>query len=273
MTRDVGSFNILDANPSVTLTVYSGSENIASVNLMADILVFNLADPPNSPLTPRVSLKVFNKGEFDNEGNTVISLTLQEIVDAIGFPLDSLKGGDVVNLYNFVTLDDGRLFPDTLTLNDQNYLNLGSPFVTTTTSSFNAFLPFAISCPSDLENGTLYDVNTVVEATCCGLPTGPFVGVRKATVTQNGTNTYEISDFLADYFAVFNGPADEAIVVTDVCNIITVDGTTCPTSSFLCYIPNSTNAFGSYDPDTDTWVIRWEDAFGNGIRGVTTLTP
>jgi len=273
MVRDVSSFNILDANPAVSLTVFSQSENIASVDLMADILVFNLADPNNSPLTPRAKLQTVNKGEFDDEGSLVITLTLQEIVDALGFPLDSLKGGDVINLYNIASLDDGRIFPDTLTLNNQQYLNLENPFFTTTTTSFSAFLPFPISCPSELETTTLYDVNIVVENTCCGLPTGPLAGVRAATVTKKGGNTYVISDFLADYFAPFTGPADEPVVVSDVCNIIQVDGTDCPSSSFLCYVPNTTAAFGSYDPATDVWVIRWEDAFGNAIRGVTTLTP
>ena len=273
MIRDVSSFNILDANPTVNLTVYSESENIASVDLMADVLVFNLADPNNSPLTNRALIRTVNAGEFDNEGSLVITLTLEEIVDAIGFPLDSLKGGDIINLYNFATLDDGRLFPDTLELNGQNFVNLENAFFTTTTTSFSSLLPFPISCPSNLETTTVYNVSTVVENTCCGLATGPVPGTNTATVTKTGSDTYEISDILNGYLSGFSGLADEPTIVKDVCNIIQVDGSGSPAVRFLLYVPNTVSPFGSYDPDTDTWVIRWEDAFGNNIRGTTTLTP
>jgi hypothetical protein len=131
-----------------------------------------------------------------------------------------------------------------------------------------------VSCSSDLADATVYDVSTSVTGTCCGLPVGTFAG-NTATVTEIGVGQYQISDFLNDYFAPFNGPGvDEPIVVIDVCNTITVDPATCPATSFLCYGSNTTDPVGgSYDEGTGVWVISWEDSFGNGIRGITTLTP
>ncbi|MFY0628093.1 MAG: hypothetical protein JXR07_17475 [Reichenbachiella sp.] len=131
-----------------------------------------------------------------------------------------------------------------------------------------------VSCSSDLADATVYDVTTNVTGTCCGLPTGNIAGGNTATVTEIGVGQYAISDFLNFYFAPFTGPgADEEIFVIDVCNSISVDAVNCSATSFLCYGPNSTDPTGSYDPVTGIWVIKWEDAFGNGIRGVTTLTP
>ncbi len=200
---------------------------------------------------------------------------LVEAFESIGSEND-LNVGDVFTFVCGVNFEDGTSLP--AFIRDANGNALPNFSVNFAGSGNNPGFDFAITrsvaCSSNLGGPQTYTAEVNVTGTCCGLATGIQPGGRSnVTVTQIGTGQYEISDALGDHLAVFFGSAPEPLVVLDVCNTLTVDALTCSDASVLCYGPNTQDPAGSYDPATGVFVIKWEDAFGNGIRGVTTLTP
>ena len=205
------------------------------------------------------------------EWPVVLELVADDIKSAFPseiFTEDSLKLGDVFQVAVDIYLNDGRVLEGFVPGSDGGMIFAYSPSLQGNLNSTT--LTYAVSCPSDLASSTVYNVSCEVKTTCCGLPTGVYTGTT-ATVTDLGEGDYEISDFMANYLTTAGIPAgDEPIIVTDVCNIINVNPNRCSATSVLCYVPTTD---GSYDPNTDTWVLEWVDAFGNNISGTTTLTP
>ncbi|MCP4456439.1 MAG: hypothetical protein GY816_00180 [Cytophagales bacterium] len=271
MIPDLVSYNLFDADPTIVLTTYTESGAVIdNVTTMVEYAPFG------GTTTQREVLNTFQGSELTNDGSKQITIRLLEVASLFGIDPGLMLGGDRVNIYNIVTTNSGLIFPDTVVLDGAPFINVENALITAVaTTSFTSNLSFPIVCPSDLASTREYNIEVIVGGTCCGLPTGSIGQVRTVTVAEVDTGKYEISDVLSDYLAPFFGSAPEPLVVDDVCNLIYVDGaiTSCSQASALCYIPNTTDGVGSYDPDTDTWVIKWEDAFGNGIRGITTLTP
>ncbi len=184
---------------------------------------------------------------------------------------EDFEVGDEVVISGTIHMQDGRVLPAFVP--DAN----GLPVLAYSTSfpgqpGLNVSLTYNVSCGSDLASATIYDLEVVVTGTCCGLATETLTG-RTATVSAGaGAGKYIISDILGGHLVPFSLDPEGA-VVTDVCNVIIVDGTANTSFNGLQYMPNSDDGLGSYDPVTDTWIIKWEDGFGNGIKGVSTLTP
>ena len=211
-------------------------------------------------------------GNFTSWPQTM-AVTVSDIVSSIDALTSStdLEVGDVLTITSTIHLEDGRSLPGFVP--DGNNLPIlafspsfpGQP-------GLNVALFYNVACGSDLASATIYDLRVEVTGTCCGLATEILTG-RTATVTEApGVGKYIISDALGGHLAPF-GIDPEGVVVTDVCNVLTVDANQNAPGNTLQYMPNSEDPNGSYDPDSDTWIIKWEDAFGNGIRGVTTLIP
>jgi hypothetical protein len=141
LAPDKNSFDISAGDPEINFTIYTDTKTIDHVEIYVDLLKFGSDGP-----TPRALLKEIPGNTLGT--STSVTLKLSDFVGAVGLTLDDLGGGDLFNIYNEVTLSDGRVYPDTLELGDDKFVNVENPFFTAAgTTSFTATLAFPVLCP------------------------------------------------------------------------------------------------------------------------------
>jgi hypothetical protein len=151
VVRDVSSFDSTNPNASVTLTVYSETENIQEADMY--VSHFSLIENQETRQFPLASLQ---GSEISNDGTTQLTFSLVELTAAMNKTPEDLAGGDAVNIYSIVTLTDGRVYPDTVRVDSDNqFLNVTPNIIqSSATTSFSPKLVFPILCELDETFGT-----------------------------------------------------------------------------------------------------------------------
>jgi hypothetical protein len=143
MAPDKNSFDISAGDPEINFTIYSDTRTIDHVDIFVDLVQFGSEGP-----TPRALLKQIPGNTLGTSPSTTVAIKLSEFVGAVGLTLGDLAGGDLFNIYNEVTMSDGRIYPDTLELGDEEFVNVENPFFTAAgTTSFTSTLAFPVLCP------------------------------------------------------------------------------------------------------------------------------
>jgi hypothetical protein len=142
VTPDIGSFDISKGDPDINFTVYTDNTNIDKLTVMVELFQFGSDGPTQQKVLTEVP------GSSLSKAGSVVSLKLSDFVGAVGLTLEDLAGGDVFTIYNVVSMNDGRKYPDTLTLGDKRYVNIENSFITSSgTTSYTATLSFPVLCP------------------------------------------------------------------------------------------------------------------------------
>lgn len=143
MAPDKNTFDISLGDPEINFTLYSDATSIEKVTILVEFIEFG-GDGPS----PRRVLKEIPGDAFGTSPSSSMTIKLSEFVAAVGLTLDELAGGDIFTIYNQVSLADGRVYPDTLQLGDNEYVNLENAFFTAAgTTSYTGTLSFAVLCP------------------------------------------------------------------------------------------------------------------------------
>lgn len=259
MNASTNSFNLFEPDAEITLTTYTEtSSNIDNVSILIERL------PVGATVSSdRAEIASLQGSELTNDGSVVVTTSLRAAAEQLGLTVADLNGGDVFTLYNIVTLNSGQVYPDTVTLNENQFLNVENPFVTASaTTSFTSNLTFPITCPSDpaIWEGTY---NSEITASNYG----GFVGAtNQVEITFVGPEPfrYQISDISALAYAPFGGteyPGD----IFDICEVPVPQ----PTNTF----GNTTHTGGS-TIDLNTGIITlnyFED--NNGLSWTIVFTP
>jgi hypothetical protein len=140
---DKNSFDISAGDPEINFTIYSDNKNIDKVTIYVDLIKFGSDGP-----TPQALLTEIPGNTLGDSPSTTVQMKLSEFVSAVGLTLDDLGGGDIFNIYNQVYLNDGRVYPDTLEFDGEEYANVENAFFTAAgTTSFTTTLTFPVLCP------------------------------------------------------------------------------------------------------------------------------
>lgn len=140
---DKTTFDISAGDPVINFTVYSDTRTIQSVQILVDFQKFG---DENS--TPIRLVKEFPGNQLGVTPSIDVPIKLSEFASAVGLSLDDLSGGDVFTIHNKVTMVDGRVYPDTLVLGANQYVNLENSFFTAAnTTSFTSTLAIPVLCP------------------------------------------------------------------------------------------------------------------------------
>lgn len=143
MAPDKGSFDISAGDPQINFTIYSDTKTIEKITIFVELLQFGSGGP-----TSQAMLKEIPGNVFANSPSSTVSLKLSEFVGAVGLTLDDLAGGDMFTIYNQVSMADGRVYPDTLQLGDDGFVNVENSFFTAAgTTSYTGTLSFPVLCP------------------------------------------------------------------------------------------------------------------------------
>ena len=143
MAPDKNSFDISVGDPQINFTLYSDTRSIEKITFMVELLQFGTGGP-----TPRAVLKEIPGSTFGSNPSTSVALKLSDFVSAVGLTLGDLAGGDEFTLYNVVTMNDGRVYPDTLKFGDEEFVNVENSFFTSAGStSFTSQISFPVLCP------------------------------------------------------------------------------------------------------------------------------
>jgi hypothetical protein len=140
---DKGSFDISAGDPAINLTMYSDTKTIDKVTILVELAQFGSDGP-----TSRAVLKEIPGNVFSNSSSSTVSIKLSEFASAVGFSVDELAGGDIFNIYNQVSMNDGRVYPNTIQLGDNQFSNVENSFFTSAGStSFTGTIAFPVLCP------------------------------------------------------------------------------------------------------------------------------
>lgn len=143
MVPSVPSIDISAGDPDMTFTMYSENNNIDRVTILVELLQF-----ANNELTPRATLSEIDGGTITNDGSSQVTFALSDFTSVLGLSNDDLNGGDIFTVYNIVTMEDGTVYPDTIELGGEKFLNIEQAFVTAgATTSFTTNLSFPVLCP------------------------------------------------------------------------------------------------------------------------------
>lgn len=142
MIPDIKAFNLADADPTVKFTMYSETGNIRKVSVVVELFQFL-----NDATTPRYVVKEIDGATLTNDGSSQTTISLQEMADAVKVDAATLGGGDIFTIYNVVELENGNVYPDTLSLGGQDFVNTENSFFTAgATTSYTAQLNFPMVC-------------------------------------------------------------------------------------------------------------------------------
>ena len=143
MSPDVGSFDLSVGDPEINFNLLTDVKTIEKITIYVDLNQFGSDGP-----TSRAMLKEIPGDVFGNSPSASVPIKLSEFVGAVGLTLDDLAGGDIFTIYNQVHLTDGRVYPDTLQLGDNEYVNLENSFFTAAaTTSFTGTMSLPVLCP------------------------------------------------------------------------------------------------------------------------------
>ncbi len=143
MSPDKNTFDISQGDPQINFTVYSDTKSIDNVRIIVEFVEFG----GDGPSTRRL-LKELPGNVFATSPSTTVSIKLSEFAAAVGLTLNDIKGGDIFNIHNQVNMVDGRVYPDTLDLGGDEYVNVENSFFTSAGStSYTSTLSFAVLCP------------------------------------------------------------------------------------------------------------------------------
>ncbi len=142
LAPDKNAFDISAGDPEINFTIYTDSKTIDNVVIYVDLLKFGSDGPTSQALLKEIP------GSMLTPPSTNVQMKLSEFVGAVGLTLDDLGGGDIFNIYNEVTLSDGRVYPDTLEFDGEEFANIENAFFTAAgTTSFTTTLTFPVLCP------------------------------------------------------------------------------------------------------------------------------
>ncbi len=140
---DKATFDISVGDPEINFTMYSDTKTIDRVTILVELVQFGSDGP-----TPRAVLKEIPGNVFSNSPSSTLSIKLSEFANAVGLTVDDLAGGDIFTIYNQVNMVDGRVYPDTLNLGGDDFINVENSFFTAAgTTSFTGVLNFPVLCP------------------------------------------------------------------------------------------------------------------------------
>jgi hypothetical protein len=222
--RLVVDTDFLDAldipNATLEMSVYTEVSTISTVDLYVDYFSFSQDSTYDRALVATIS-----GTQFDSQGiieNFV--LTSLSISDAVGIDIADMSGGDRLDFAIFTTLDDGRVYPDSVGFGD--YLNVNSNILnaTGTTSLTTSFTRF-VACP--VPNGYLLGDYSWEHVSG---PTDPFFGsgpiITEGTVTISATSP--IGRTMGNLtYATFGGGNFNFLLV---CNNVLIPYTPAPAS-------------------------------------------
>jgi hypothetical protein len=242
--RNVGTFDATDPDAAVNFTLYSENDDLGSIEMLVDLYQF----APNTT-TQQVKFKELDGSTITNDGSTKLTIPLTELTSALGITPADLSGGDILSVYTVVTLEDGRVYPDTI-LAGTSYetLNVDAGIISNSaTHSFSPLLRFPVVCP--LDNGFAtgnYRLEVIEGSNSSGFGTifQPGVYAISGTGTRRTLNV--------PYFPAFGLDAD--ITIDFACNItlspVTDTGIGCggPTST---WINNNLNS-GTFNIEDDS---------------------
>lgn len=266
MIPEPGQINLNDADPKVSLTMYSENHNIEEVKVLIE-----RTDASSETTTDRFVLKTYAGSSLTNDGNTKLSLTLAELAAAVGVDVSELEGGDSFSLYNIVTLDNGVTYPDTIRLTDatgtKEVLNLGNVFTADGTTSYTLQVTINLVCPSDLAGTFSYVTTNIACENCDGsVPGAAACGASVAgvgTLTESDNfGVYNVSDAtFGQYGCAWADAPAEGVTFIDVCGKVSTGGAD---AYGLVY------TFTIVSNDGETLTINWENDYGDS--GTTALT-
>ncbi|HHP7240074.1 MAG TPA: hypothetical protein ACFCUD_00275 [Cyclobacteriaceae bacterium] len=142
-------------NGKLVMDMFTENQNIDRVDLLASYTQFSTGEVFSSRVAASID------GEQFNQNNGILDdfeVTAQEMATAFGVSIDEIGPADRFDFNTLVTLDDGRVFPDTIlqglpqeTVNvTPNILN--SAPTSSFTTSFTAFV--ACNTPATFATGT-----------------------------------------------------------------------------------------------------------------------
>ncbi len=141
LAPDKNAFDISAGDPEINFTIYTDSKTIDNVVIYVDLLKFGSDGPTSQALLKEIP------GSMLTPPSTNVQMKLSEFVGAVGLTLDDLGGGDIFNIYNEVTLSDGRVYPDTLEFDGEEFANIENAFFTAAgTTRFSTTLSFPVLC-------------------------------------------------------------------------------------------------------------------------------
>lgn len=225
---DAASFNLLADDPMITFTTYTESGNIANVNMLVEYL------PVGGTLTDRVTFTTLQGSGLTNDGTVQVTARLFDLADLFGVDTDDLAGGDLFTFYNIVTTTEGLVFPDTVKLDGQPFVNIENALITATaTTSFTSNISFPISCPSELD-GVVVNYEVLEAVDDGGASLGPSTGTLTWMVGSAPFNyTWDTFTF-GVYQSAFNCceqvRGGTALEVSEICGILSIS----PTDGFGC---------------------------------------
>lgn len=198
----------------------------------------------------------------DGYPSASFTFTFQQALDALGLTINDVNGGEALDFYATLTLNDGRVFNR---INTSTILQ-GQP-------AFKAFFQHKANliCPSLLAG--VFDASTTGNGgiwACGATWTGPVEwkldgnGVYDVEATQNGEVFTDVS--MGGYFACYGSSAQSSLPngnlrITDACGKLAYTGL----SQW-----GETYTFNSITVNGAALVIDWENDYGEAA--ITTLT-
>jgi hypothetical protein len=142
MVPEATLFDIAQGDPSLNFKIYSDSRDIDQVTIEVELFQFAAGTT-----TDKGVLLSIDGSELKSEGQ-LYELTLSDYAAAVGLTLAEVGSGDMFTVYNRVEMADGRVYPDTLELNGDEFVNVENSFFTVANStSFTTTLSFPVICP------------------------------------------------------------------------------------------------------------------------------
>jgi len=253
-----GEFNFFDvAGSAYTWEVEfydeNGGNNVASYNWTV-----TYRDNAAGTTTGPVDLVSYTSADFTTNGNGLPGLsgsfTFQAALDAFGFTIADINGGDSFTFLSEVVKTDGSSFTNETT----------GPNIKTSASFAGFFsLNASVICPSNL-SGT-FDAFT--EGWCGGTHTDVPDAPNVFTWVDDGSGLYSVEDGDFSYGAYYicyggwTGKPLGTLQVSDACGILSPVGAS---QWGEVYLFNSVSVSGT------ALTIDWENDYGEA--GITTLT-
>jgi hypothetical protein len=264
-------FNFAEiASAKLVMNLFTVNDNIEKSEIYMEY--FNLG---NDSTYSRRLWRTINPNEFDDEGAIYdVEFTSQDLSSLFNIDIADITGGDRLDVFNFTYLTDGRVFPDTVFMNeDVTIVNINQDLQNSAaTNSFSIGFTAYVACPTD---PTLWegDYTTAVSNvnSFCGLL--DCSSTRDATITFVGAPEpfrYRTSSHDAGLWGSFDpGSLDRAGNFYDICEVPLLLASA---TGYGDHVDDPANPNPPRDPDTGVIVMNWCNFF-NPVCGTTTYTP